>query len=144
MPHLSRTVVQLLSCTGETKTASNHKEYQTKTKGYFERMRELTCKQKSSFNQIMKGIGGEADLLRGSYRIAEVLCKQRRPFTEGEDVIKPSLIIAAEELRNEKAVKRVKELPLSNDTMLRRAIDINLDLQDQLFQKLRDTCWFGL
>ena len=82
--------------------------------------------------------------MRASYRIAEVLCKQRRPFTEGEDVIKPSLIIAAEELHNEKAVKRVKELPLSNDTMLRRAMDINLDLQDQLFQKLRDTCWFGL
>ena len=84
---------------------ANHKEYQTKTKGYFERMCELTCKQKSSFNQIMKVIGGEADLLRASYRIAEVLCKQRRPFTEGEDVIKPSLIIAAEELHNEKAVK---------------------------------------
>ena len=28
--------------------------------------------------------------------------------------------------------------------MLRRANDINLDLKDQLFQKLRATCWFGL
>ena len=92
----------------------------------------------------MKVIGGETDLLRASYRIAEVLCKQRRPFTEGEDVIKPSLIIAAEKLHNEKAVKRVKELLLSNHTILRRAIDINLDLQDQLFQKLGDTSWFGL
>ena len=72
---------------------ANHKEYQTKTKGYFERMRELTCKQKSSFNQTMKGIGGETDLLRASYRIAEVLCKQRRPFTEGEDVINQVLLL---------------------------------------------------
>ena len=72
------------------------------------------------------------------------MCKQRRPFTEGEDVIKPSLIIATEELHNEKAVKRVKERPLSNDTVLQQTIDINLDLQDQLFQKLRDTCWFGI
>ena len=71
------------------------------------------------------------------------MCKQRRPFTEGY-VIKPSLIIAAEELHNEKAVKRVKELPLSNDTMLRQTIELNLDLQDKLFQKLRDMCWFGL
>ena len=61
-----------------------------------------------------------------------------------QDGLKPSLIIAAEELHNERAVKRMKELPLSNDTMLRQTIDINLDLQDQLFQKLRDTCWFGL
>ena len=91
---------------------ANHKEYQTKTKGYFERMRQLICTQKFSFNQTMKGIGGDTGLLRASYQIAEVLCKQRKQFTEGEDVIEPSLIIAAEELHNEKAVKRVKELPL--------------------------------
>ena len=71
----------------------------------FQRMRQLTCKQKSSFNQTMKGINGDTGILRASYRIAEVLCKQKRPFTEGENVIKPSLIIAAEELHGEKAVK---------------------------------------
>ena len=109
----------------------NHREYQTKTKEF-------------SFNQTMKGINGDTGLLRTSYRIAEVSCKQKRPFSEGEDVIKPSLIITAEELHGEKAVKRVKEHPLSNDTMLWRANDINLDLKDQLFQKLRATCWFGL
>ena len=55
----------------------------------------------------MKGINGDTGVLRASYRIDEVLCKQKRRFTEGEDVIKPSLIIAAEEFHDEKAVKRV-------------------------------------
>ena len=86
---------------------ANHREYQTKTKEFFERIRQLTCKQKCSINQTMKGINGDTGLLRASYRIADVLCKQKRPFTESEDVIKPSLIIAAEELHGKKAVKRV-------------------------------------
>ena len=76
---------------------ANHREYHTYIKKFFERICQLTYKQKYSFNQTMKDINWTTGLLRASYRIAEFLLKQKKSFTEGEDVIKPSLIIAAEE-----------------------------------------------
>ena len=53
-------------------------------------------------------------------------------------------LIDAEELLGKTALSKVKEIPLSNDTMARSVDMIAKDLEDQLVAKICSSPWYGI
>ena len=72
------------------------------------------------------------------YSIAYLIAKNKRPYTEGEDIIKPIIdqvtkILSAED----KSInRRIMEIPMSDNTMARRTQEIFDDIQIQIAQRL--------
>ncbi|XP_064085393.1 protein FAM200A-like [Macrobrachium nipponense] len=72
------------------------------------------------------------------------LPREKKPFTELENVVLPCLEVAADLIHGGKdAVKKVKQIPLS-DTISRRSVMLADDLKEQLVKKLRLAASFGI
>ena len=74
---------------------ANHAAYETKTISFFKHMKSSVCKQKDLFLGAVKT---DQDLLLTSYRLSHHILKIKKPFTLGEEIIKPALQIVAEQL----------------------------------------------
>ena len=80
-----------------------------------------------------------------SLKMALVVMKRKRPYTELQSVVLPCLEIAADILHGgEKAVCKVRKIPLSDNTTKRRCDDISKDLLKQLVIKLKKSPAYGL
>ena len=80
-----------------------------------------------------------------SLKMAHVVMKRKRPYTELESVVLPCLEIAADILHGgKKAVSKVREIPLSDNTTKRRCDNISKDLLKQLVVKLKKSPAYGL
>ena len=85
------------------------------------------------------------DLVLASLKMAHVVMKRKHPYTELESVVLPCLEIAADILHGgKKAVTKVREIPLSDNTTKRRCHDISKDLLKQLIIKLKTSPAYGL
>ena len=121
----------------------NHPGLQFKQKSYFMTMKQNIQKEAKTMADMV-GPDRNAPLVRASFRIAHLLALNKKPFTEAEDVVGPALQIAAEELLGKTALSKVREIPLSNDTMARRVDMIAEDLENQLMTKIRSSPWYGI
>lgn len=79
---------------------------------------------------------------RASFRVAELLAKRGKPFTDGE-FIKLCMIRAAEEICPEKT-ELFKTISLSANTTVRRIEDIGSNLVLQLNENMKKFEWFSL
>ena len=78
------------------------------------------------------------DWVLASLQMAHVVMKRKRPYTELESVFLSSLEIAADTLQGgEKAIAKVRQIPLSDSTTKRRCDRISEDLLNQLVVKLK-------
>ena len=59
--------------------------------------------------------------VHASYEMALLLARNKKPYTDAEVIVKPALEIAARMLCNKDVAEKFKAIPLSNDTMTRRA-----------------------
>ncbi|XP_050065774.1 protein ZBED8-like [Aphis gossypii] len=57
-------------------------------------------------------------VLSASFKISQLIAKSKKPHTIGENVIKPCLLTAVEEILGAEAKKKIQEIPLSNNTLL--------------------------
>lgn len=87
---------------------------------FFEMLKQNKCKQAATmFN--MTAPDRNAPLVRASLRIAYLMAKNKKPFTDAEQIIVPALKIVSEELLDKASMVKLREIPLSNDTMTKRA-----------------------
>jgi len=80
-------------------------------------------------------------LLTASYLISlqTAKCKKKNPpYSTGEELIKPSLIAACNEVLGHSGTSKMKDIPLSNDTVERRISDMAEDIETQLIEKLKN------
>ncbi|XP_033606233.1 general transcription factor II-I repeat domain-containing protein 2 isoform X2 [Cryptotermes secundus] len=77
-----------------------------------------------------------------SLRVAHLLAKEGKPFTDGE-LKKSCLIVAVEEMCPEK-MDLFNNISLSARTVARRAEDIGSNITNQLIKKANDFEWFSL
>ena len=89
---------------------ANHAAYETKTISFFKHMKSSVCKQKDSFLGAVKT---DQDLLLTSYRLSHNIFKTKKPFTLGDEVIKPALQIMAEQLLDKGTERKFQNIPLS-------------------------------
>lgn len=79
-----------------------------------------------------------------SYEIALLLAKQKKPFTDGENIVKPALHIAANHLGDKHTQTKFANIPLSNDTMTRRASDLSINITSQITASAQNCTFFSL
>ena len=86
---------------------------------------------------VLKGALSEQDKIDiFTYKTAFLAAKNKRPFVEGENVIKPSLENFADIFDDKPYGKKLKtvatSLPMSNNTMQRRTVECAHDINDQV------------
>lgn len=83
-----------------------------------------------------------------SYKTAFLIAQQKRPFTEGETIIKPALKIFCEVFEDELFAKKIREAvddaTLSNNTITRRLQGIAADLKEQILEDFKNSPWTAL
>ena len=122
---------------------TQHPNHQNKSKAFFEA--SLHDKRKQVSLQESQVKSANKDLVLASLKMAHVLIKRKRPYAELESVVLPCLEIAADIFHGgKKAVTKVREISLSDNTTKRRCDDIPKDLLKQLIIKLKTSPVYGL
>ena len=67
-----------------------------------------------------------------SYKIAQILVKQKKPHSDAEMVVSPALISAAETMLGSETAEKFKRISLSRQTITRRIEDMSVDNEKQL------------
>jgi len=80
----------------------------------------------------------DTSLLMASYLISLQIAICIKPYSIGEELIKPSLTAACNEVLGQCAASKMKDIPLSNDTVERRISDMAEDKEMQLIEKLKN------
>ena len=96
-------------------------------------MKSSVRKQKDSF---LGAIKTDQDLLLTSYRQSHHILKTKKPFTLGEEVIKPALQVVAEQLLDKETERKFQNIPLSDATVSKRGFRMAEDLLQQLLYKI--------
>ena len=71
-------------------------------------------------------------LLKSSHLISLQIGKTKKPSTIGEDLIKPCMLAATAEVLGPEAANKLQAIPISNDIVQRRIIDMAVDVEEQL------------
>ena len=66
-----------------------------------------------------------------------MIAKVGKPHTIAERLVKPAMLICAEELLGEQAANILQKISLSNDTIKRRQDEMAENLEEQLVEKLK-------
>jgi len=86
----------------------------------------------------------DTSLLMASYLISLQIAKYKNPYSIGEELIKPSLTAACNEVLGQSAARKMKDIPMSNDTVERRISDMAEDTEMQLIEKIKKSELFAL
>ena len=70
--------------------------------------------------------------LKASYLIALQIAKNKKPYTIGENLIKPCMLQACEAVVGKQAVQRLKIIPMSANTVKRRIKKMTDDIKNQV------------
>jgi hypothetical protein len=68
----------------------------------------------------------------------------KKPHTVGETLILPAAVDIVSIMFGDNLAQQLKSIPLSNDTVLRRISNISEDLNEQLFEKLKNNVIYNL
>ncbi|XP_053550116.1 zinc finger MYM-type protein 6-like [Bombina bombina] len=86
----------------------------------------------------------DKSLLMSSYLVAKRIATCKKPYSDGENLIKPCLIDVASTVFGQSAADKLKQIPLSNDTIARRVCDMSANVEAQLIEKLKKSIWLSL
>ena len=73
-----------------------------------------------------------------SYKVAYRVARCKKPHTIAEELILPAATDLVSIMVGENAAKKLKDVPLSNNTMCRRIKDMGVHIIDQLICRLKD------
>lgn len=102
---------------------------------------ELSGQQKLFSNKSQE----LTELVRTSYEISLVLAKNKKPYSDGETVIKPCLQIFSKHCGDGgKLSKIVQDISLSRNTVTRRIDDMAENVQEQIISGIQSCKYFSL
>ena len=78
-------------------------------------------------------------LLKASYLVALRVVRAKKPHTIAENLILPAVIDMCEIVLDGKCAAKLKDIPLSNNTISRRINKISTDIKTQLIERLHCT-----
>ena len=79
-----------------------------------------------------------------SYEIALTLAKRRKPFSDGEEIVKPCLNIFAKRIGDKNIESKVAKIALSKQTITRRIEELSYDVSNQLKDLVHSCTYFSL
>lgn len=112
---------------------SNHPSYANKDRQYLKRRLEHNKKQQAFMKSTVMV---SEKTLEASYRVAELIARQKKPHTIGETLIKPACMEIVRLMLGPNEVKEVNKVSLSADTVKRRIQDMSSDILETLVKKL--------
>ena len=71
-------------------------------------------------------------LLRASYEAAYQIARSKKPHTVGEELIKPCILRMADIVLGREAVKKLQQVPLSNNVIHYRIVNMTEDILKQV------------
>jgi len=114
---------------------AKHSDPVNKPIEFFMRKRDALKIEKKIISQASTT---DTSLLTASYLISLQIVKCKKAYSIGEELIKPSLIAACNEVLGQAAASKMKGIPLSNDTVERRISDMAEDTETQLTEKIKN------
>ena len=119
-----------------------HGELKEKDVAYFERKeRSLKSTRIDSGGQYARQ---NESALRASYAVSLHIARNKKAHTIGEDLVKPCLIEAVRLVLGEEQAKKMKQIPLSNDTVKRRIAEMSSDILEQVTTELKSSPSFAI
>ena len=95
---------------------TKHPEIKNKPLEFFERRKRGHEGEK----QLLKtALSTNSNALRASYLVSYRIAKTNKPFTIGEELIRPACIDICHEISGEPAAKKIAQVPLSARTVAR-------------------------
>jgi len=111
---------------------TKHSNLANKTIEFFMRKRDALKIDKKIISQVSTT---DTSLLTASYLISLQLAKCKKTYSNGEELIKPSLIAVCNDALGQSAASKMKDIPLSKDTVERRISDMAEGTDRQLVKK---------
>lgn len=121
--------------------STKHPNLASKNNTYFRRLLEVQDKQATHFQKTVT-ISHKAQL--ASYKVAELIALKQKPHTVAESLILPACLEIVKIMFGPEAQKEISKIPLSNDTIKRRIIDISADIEKKVITKLSSGRSFAL
>ena len=115
--------------------SSAHPSLVEKPKKYFLRKLENLTNQKASISSFSHT--GQ-NVVMASYKVAYRVARCKKPHTIAEELILPAATDLVGIMIGDNAAKKLKDVPLSNNTICRRIEDMGVDITDQLICRLKD------
>lgn len=120
---------------------TNHSELSEKPLEFFEQQKAGNNAQKNVFKNTFTL---EKSLLKSSYIVALQIARCKKPYSIGEELIKPCLTEVTAAVLGKSASDKMKSISLSNSTIERRISDLSDDVEDQLLDKIKTSEFFAL
>ena len=83
-------------------------------------------------------------VLRASYEVALTIAKSQKPCSVGETVVKDCIQGVCLEVLSEAAAAKAAKVPLSNDTIARRTINLADNMEIQLVDQIKLAKYYSL
>ena len=115
--------------------SSAHPSLVEKPKEYFLCKLKNLAYQKASISSFSHT--GQ-DVVMASYKVAYHVAHCKKTHTIAEELILPAATDLVSIMVGENAAKKLKDVPLSNNTICRRIEDMEVDISDQLICRLKD------
>lgn len=106
-------------------------------------VRELKSKMQKQKNTFFKATHVQKSSLQASYEVCAIMAKHQMPFRSGE-LIKRCAIKMANSFGDEKVAKNFETVSLSHQTVSRRILEINEQLDTQLRKEITKSEYFSI
>lgn len=120
---------------------SKHPDLAKKPVEYFQRKRDDMKKQISS---LVKMTVEDKSIVKASYLIALQIAKSKKPYTIGEELIRPCLLQACEQVLGKQALQKLKVIPMSANTVKRRIEDMAEDIENQVIEMVKNSTFYSI
>ena len=116
--------------------ATNHPAQVDKDRAYFERHGSALKQQRLEMPSNTALLTVKQATL-ASYNVAQQIAKKIKPHNIGEELVKPAATNMVRLLCGDEAAKKIKTVPLSNDTVHNRIVDMSLDIKEQAVARMK-------
>uniref|UniRef100_A0A8C6V644 Uncharacterized protein n=1 Tax=Naja naja TaxID=35670 RepID=A0A8C6V644_NAJNA len=120
---------------------SKHPDLAKKPLEYFQRMYENMQKQ---VIPLTKMTVEDKSLVKASYLTALQFAKNKKSYMIAEELIKPCMLQACEEVLGKQAVQKLKIIPMSANTDKHRIEDMAEDIENQVIEMVKNSPFYSI
>lgn len=121
--------------------STKHEHLAKKSQQYF---KNLLSYQKTQSEIFMKKVTISDKVQEASLLVAELIAKNMKPHNIGETLILPACSAIVKTILGPEAEEGIKKIPLSNDTIARRIVDLSSDIEKRLVNKVTESKLFSM
>jgi len=115
---------------------TKHPNLQTKNVDYFQRLLESNARQSQLFEKTVT-VSEKAQL--ASYEVAEIIALKSKSHVLAESVILPACKKMVKIMLGDKAEQEIIKIPLSNNTIQRRILDLSDNIEESVISKFQNS-----